>query len=425
MSPWAGLYNVALWAAAPIVGPWYLARGVRAGKYWPVLRQRLGLGASARPAPGAVWLHAVSVGEVKLARTLALAMRRQFQVGIVLSSTTLTGLALARQAHAAGEVDGVVVAPLDFRGAVRRVFEELRPRALVLIEAELWPNWLGEAERRGVNVALVNARVTARSASRYAFFAPLFRPLFRGLTAVGARGTGDRDRLVALGVAADRVAVTGDVKFDAAPPASDRLTARRAFRLPELGLVVVAGSTHPSESEAVLATFRRLRAAARDVTFVVAPRKDLSAAAGDDVVTRSGGGAVASGQILWLDTIGELASAYAAADVAFVGGSLVDAGGQNLVEPAACGIPVVFGPHCENFADVARGLLAAGGGVQVADDQGLERALTSLLGDAAERSRRGAAARALVAGGRGAVARTLALLAPMLAPIGVSRENAP
>ena len=409
------LYTPLLRAVTPVLAPFYLARGWRTGKYLPLLRERLGWDASAPPLPpGSLWIHAVSVGEVLAARTLAGGLRSATPRPLVLSATTAAGVTLARAAAASGEVDGVLASPLDFPGAVARVFARVRPAALVLVEAELWPNWLRAARHLGVPVVLVNARISARSFTRWRRARWLFRPLFAGLAAAGARTDEDAARLEALGVAPSRLRVTGDLKFDVTAPMLGRAEARARFGVPDDAFVFVAGSLHEGEEAAVVAAFRALRMVLPDAVLVLAPRKSFTlpeALAGFAIARRSRGEAAVAGGVLFVDTMGELRDLYAAADLAFVGGSLVPAGGHNLLEPAAASVPVLFGPSTETFAAVAAELVERGGGFRVADAGELSAHSSSLAADESARREAGQRGAEVVAGGRGALARTLALLA--------------
>jgi len=410
---WArGLYNTLLWASVPVVGPVLAVRGLVSRKWLPLLPRRLGL--QGQPAVrSAVWLHAVSVGEVLATRPLLGALRADELGPVVLSSTTATGVTLARAAVERGDAAASIASPLDFLFAVKRAFDDLEPRAIVLVEAELWPNWLAEAARRGVPVALVNARIGERSFRRYRRASALFRPLIESLAAVGARTDADAQRLAALGVDERRLRVTGDLKFDVEPAARDRSAAREELGVPRDAFVVVAGSTHRGdEEEAILAAFAELKRRRTDAVLVLAPRKPGSMIA--DAVRRTERRPVELGGLLLLDTLGELKDAYAAADVAFVGGSLSCSGGHNLLEPAAAGVPVLFGPHTHDHAVPARLLVESGGGRCVDDAAGLAAQLTSLADDLDGRRRAGERARSVVAAGRGAARRTLDLLAPVL-----------
>ncbi len=372
----------------------------RFGVYEPALRQQL----AERPR---VWIHAVSVGEMMMALRLARALReRRPGLGVVFSTTTSTGYALARQRLAGG--DAVVYVPTDFPWFVRRVLRRLRPLALVLMDSELWPNLVRITADAGVPVSLVNGRLSARSCRGYRLVRPVFRRVLSRFSLLGAQTEQDAVRLRALGAPVDRVRVTGSLKFDltpeaAAPEGGLREVLARAG-VDGSGPVIVAGSTWPGEERELAAMYPRLAARVPGLKLVLVPRhaeradeveREL-AALGVRVARRSrlgqGGGAVEPAAVVLVDTTGELMQAYALADVVFVGKSLTEHGGQNPIEPAMLGRATVFGPYMENFPGVADELVAAGGARQVADAAGLEQA----LGDrarAAVAARRGAADR--------------------------------
>ena len=339
---------------------------------WRVgLRERLG--AMPPCAPGGAWLHAASVGEAQAALPL-IAELRQLPRGPhphLLSATTLAG----RETSRANCPDlPVALAPLDHRWCVDAALTRVQPRALVMLETEIWPQWIAAAARKRVPVALVSARVSDRSFPRYRRVSRLLRPTFRRISAVGARSEEDAERFLALGVPASRVSVTGDLKLASTlvphPVAGDvaRLLGDTAY--------LVAGCTHEGEESAALASLEACERVGLAVALVVAPRHlDRSAAvarelegAGRRVVRRSessGAAPLGAGDVLLLDTLGELAGLYRGAVVAFVGGTLAPVGGHNLLEPLGGGCPVVFGPHCQNVREAAAMLSEWGAGQRV------------------------------------------------------------
>jgi 3-deoxy-D-manno-octulosonic-acid transferase len=383
---------------------------------------RFGLGA-ALGTSGSLWLHAASVGEVQAAAALIDALRAALpQRAVVLTCATPAGRARA-EALCGSDVT-VRYAPFDLPGSLARAFQRLRPGLLVILETEVWPNLLAACRRSNVPVVFASARISARSAAAWARWPGLLRPLFaRGVT-VAAQSEVDAERFRRLGVPATAVVVAGNVKFDRAP-APD--SAARGARLREryaLGRPLwVAGSTREGEEALVLAAARTVAQRCPGTVLVLAPRHPprfaevgvAVAAAGLGCIRHSGGAPVSGEpQVVLLDTIGELTDFYAAADVAFVGGSLVPAGGHNLLEPAALGVPVVAGPHQFNAPDIARALQDAGALSIVPDAAALAAAVAALLGDAAARMRQGAAARAAVAANRGALQRIVALVESVL-----------
>ena len=392
------LYLIGLCAFVPRA----LWRMVRSGRYRRGLRQRFGRVPPALEeiGPGVIWIHAVSVGEVHAARGLLGHLRDLLpDVPTVLSTTTDTGQSLAEQAGA----DAHFYCPLDLPWTVRPFLDSLRPRALVLVETEIWPNLLRACERRGIPVALVNGRLSAGSHTRYQRLGKLWRTVTRQLSVVCARTAREAARFRALGVPAERVFTTGNMKADAlvlAAPVSVRQALAEALRLNGNSPLLAAGCTMPGEEEVILEAFATARAAYPTVRLLVAPRhperfEQVAAAigaAGWKCRRRSGGGP-ADAEVLLLDTIGELPAAYGLAVASFVGGSLVPTGGHNLLEPAIYGQPVLFGPHMNNFANLAGEMRAAGGGIEIEGADSLASAWTDLLANDRRRREVGARAR--------------------------------
>jgi 3-deoxy-D-manno-octulosonic-acid transferase len=414
------LYRLALYAAVPLLSCLYLWRGLRQRSYWRNFAGRFGLGAAGRP--GGVWLHAVSVGEVQACAPLITALRaRHPQLPVTLTTFTPTG---AERAHALyGKLADVRYLPFDLPGAVRRFLDRVQPRLALILETELWPNLYGACAHRQVPLVLANARLSQRSLARYLRLGGLFRDTLATVSLVVAQGREDAQRFRALGSAAERTHVAGNIKFDFALPADigargAQLRARYAQGRP----VWIAGSTHAGEEEAVLLAHREILRALPRALLVLAPRHPPRFAQVADALTaaqltfarRSQGDAPGECEVLLLDTLGELLDFYAAADVAFVGGSLVPAGGHNLLEPAALGVPILTGPYNANSVEIAALLAGSGAAEVVHDAAGLARRVTELLPDAPSRARMGAAGSAVVAANRGAVARVLALIEPFL-----------
>ena len=376
-------------------------------------------------------MHAVSVGEVQAAASLVAALRREWPtLPLAVTSATPAGRARARAAFGAG-VDARY-APYDLPWCARAALRRLRPALLVIMETELWPNLLNECERAGVRVLIVSARLSARSCSRWSRFSALLQPALRRCVTIAAQSMADGERFVSLGVPASSVQVCGNIKFDRAPGALVRATgatlrARYAAERP----LWVAGSTHAGEEQAALAAHATVRASFPEALLVLAPRHrprfdEVARMLTDSglrwlrhsaaVADPAGGGAAAARiEVLLLDTIGELENFYAAADVAFVGGSLVPVGGHNLLEPAALGVATLSGPAQGNAPDVAR-LLCENGGLRLVSDAGeLGAAVRTLLADQSARRRMGAAAQATVAANRGALDQALAMIRDCLA----------
>ena len=417
------LYLLAVYLSAPIISVVFLWRGIRHRSYRENLRERWGFGR--RVAPGGVWLHAVSVGEVQACAPLVGALRRSHpQLPLTVTTFTPTGAARARALF--GDVAEVRYVPFDLPGAVRRFFRRVEPRLAVIFETELWPNLYRECRRRRVPLVLASARISERSLGRYRRLGALFTDAVSSAAIVAAQGAGDAARFKALGAAPESTHVTGNLKFDFELPAGLAERGRRLRRVYAARRALwVAGSTHEGEEAAVLEAQRLVRSQHAQALVVIAPRHParfdavaaLLASAGVAWVRRSDGedaAGAADAEVLLLDSLGELLEFYAAADVAFVGGSLVPVGGHNLLEPAALGVPVLTGPNNFNGAEVARLLMARGAASIVANAAELGASVSALLGDAAERERIGTLGRDCVEASRGALARLLELIEPLL-----------
>ncbi len=378
-----------------------------------------------------VWVHGVSVGEVKAAARLVAEIEARVEgVDVVVTSTTDTGIRVARERYPGRRVEFY---PPDLSWIVSDALDRLRPDLILLVESEFWPNFLGAAAARGIPVALVNGRISAKSAARYAWTGRVMRPLLASFTRVCAQLPAYAERFAALGVPADRVVVTGNLKLDNVPIVEDRERSDAWAGLlghDRSAPLLVAGSTHASEEAAVASVVKRIRAAGIPLRVVVAPRHpgraDAAEAdlkrAGLEVVRRSRLGAGAppppKEAAVLLDTVGELETVYALADVVFVGGSLLRHGGQNMMEPASLGKPVVVGPHTFNFRGEVDLLLAAGGLAEVADAEGLFATLTRWLEHPEEACAVGERGRQAILASKGATARTVDVLAPLLERVG-------
>jgi 3-deoxy-D-manno-octulosonic-acid transferase len=414
------LYTLLVRLAVPFATLLVLWRGLRRRDYWRGGSARFGLGAAAA-APGGIWVHAVSVGEVQAAAVLIEALRaREPQVCITLTCATPTGRARAR-AVLAPEVD-VRFGPYDLPGAVRRTLARLRPALLIVIETELWPNLLHECTRQRVPILLASARVSVRTERWYRRLPGLLRPALASNVWAAAQTEPDAARLCSLGVPAERARVVGNIKFDRQlPPHLAERGARLRARYAGYRPLWVAGSTHPIEERLVLDAHQLLRAQSVDAVLVLAPRHrerfDAVAALLAErrwaYVRRSAADANGNAAVLLLDSLGELLDFYAAADAAFVGGSLVAVGGHNLLEPAALGLPVLSGPHQFNAPDIARLLTAEGGLTIVHSAAELAQSLIELFADETVRRRQGTAARAVVEANRGAIEHVLAFVSEL------------
>ena len=425
------LYSFATLLVLLALSPYFVYQALRHNKYIGSLKQRLGyLPVSLNlDAEESIWVHAVSVGEVLAARLLISELRRQYpDLRIFLSTTTRTGQELARRQVA--DVDGVFYFPFDWAFTVRRTLDVVTPRLFIMIETEIWPNLLRECRRRGVRTLLVNGRISYRSFPRYQLVRPMFRRVLGDIDRFCAQDEEMSRRLVQLGADRERITVTGSLKFDAleSTPAVPRGRQRvlRFFRISPHRQVLVAGSTLKGEEDAVIRAFNHLRSRGGNPLLVLAPRRPERFADVERLCRQEGLAttrrtdlpidAEPREDVVVLDTIGELAELYQIATVVFIGGSLVSAGGHNILEPAFYGKPIVFGAHMENFAEIADTFLANDAAVQVTSAQELDAAIIALMGDSVRRARLGAAARALIDANRGAKEKTMAVVTALLPP---------
>ncbi len=418
-------YSLALAIALVLSAPWFLWKGRRTGKYASSFRARMGNLPSPLDAAGrsSIWLHAVSVGEVLAARPLLRPLGEAFPaLALLVSTTTLTGNAVAHRSL--GGAAGVFFAPFDLPHAVRRAFDAAKPRLLILIETEIWPNLIHEAHLRGVRVAIVNGRLSESSFRGYRRVGRLAERVLGEIDLFLMQSDDDARRILALGAPPDRVRTFGNLKFDADTPTASPDMAR-LFESASDRPLWVAGSTMPGEEEMVLAALRRLRTNGHRVSLVLAPRHPERFAHVPAMVENAGFACVRRSQlspgswdddaVVVLDTLGELPQVYTLATVVFVGGSLVPTGGHNVLEPAAAGKAVVVGPHMHNFSEIARQFRREEAIVEVPSADELAATVAALLRDVERRDAIGARARQLVERNRGAVALTTQALAGLLA----------
>lgn len=394
------------------------------GKYRRGIGDRFGSMAPWEGPAAPLWLHAVSVGEVMAAAPLArLLVSRHPTVPLLASTTTETGRAVAEQRIPAVRF---VFFPFDFGWTVRRAVSRVRPRLVLLTETELWPNFLAACAARDVPVVVINGRISPRSFPRYRLIRRWFGRVLQEVRLFCMQSDADAERVLALGAPAERVTVTGNLKYDlpALEQAVDAAAIRAGLALPPGCRLVVAGSTHRGEEDPVVEAYRAAAATRRDLCLLLAPRHPERLEEVERVVARAGlpcvrrsrlpGEAPPAGGAIVLDTMGELARLYAAASVVFVGGSLIPHGGQNILEPAAYARPVLHGPHMGNFAEMRDLFRTAGAAVEVADGPSLAQALGKLLDDPAAAERMGRAGRDIVAAQRGATQRTADLVGALL-----------
>jgi 3-deoxy-D-manno-octulosonic-acid transferase len=413
------LYNLLLGVAAPL----FLLKG--GAKHLKTLRERMGQLPDTLASEGpSIWIHAVSVGEVLAARTLIEPLKKRFAGRrVFLSTTTLTGNAIARKS--AVHADGLFYAPFDWPGPVRTALERLRPELLVLLETELWPNLIRQARRSGTRVALVNGRISPRSFARYRRIRWFMRRVLADVDLFLMQEPAHVTRIVAMGAQPERVRALGSLKYDSVegPRASGELARIFGSGGEGAGPIWVAGSTVEGEEELVLRALEIVRRRVPDTRLVLAPRHperfdsvaELIAATGLVGARRSRLGAETwSGDVLLLDSLGELAHVYPLATAVFVGGSLAPRGGHNILEPAASGRAIVVGPHMENFQQIAEDFREAKGLVQIDAPGELAPAITRLLTDESHRREVGGRAREVIDRNRGALDRTLAALADLV-----------
>jgi 3-deoxy-D-manno-octulosonic-acid transferase len=434
------LYSLLTAAGMLLLSPYFLLRGLLHGKYlsniperlgWKFAPELLGVGSPGASAKS-IWVHAVSVGEVLAALPLAQQLKARFpQHRLVVSTTTVTGQKIARQRMLFA--DTVFYFPLDWRGPVQRALAAARPAAVIVMETEIWPNFLRECRRAQVPVIFVNGRLSERS------FGGFTRALFWSAGALGGflkrvladatlflmQSEEDAKRLIALGAPPDRVSVTGNLKYDLAEAGESPLSAwlARQFARTDRRPVVIAGSVLANEESAVLRAYAQVEREFPRAVLILAPRKPeqfdnaatIVASAGRKLLRRrdlalNGDESAAlaePGNVLLLDSLGELAGLYRLADAVFVGGSLVPGGGHNILEPAAFSKVPVYGPSMENFREMSGKFLAAGAAIQVRTPEELGAAWAGLLRDPERAARMGAGARQLVERNRGATVRVL------------------
>ncbi|MDP3419430.1 MAG: lipid IV(A) 3-deoxy-D-manno-octulosonic acid transferase [Thiobacillus sp.] len=412
------LYRLALLLAAPLIPLRLLWRGRRERGYWRHWDERLALGPA--PVTGPLWIHAVSVGEMRAAQPLIAELRSAHPgAPVLLTCMTPTGRATAESLY--GDFARIVYLPYDYAWLVRRFLRRLRPRVGVMMETELWPNLIRAAAQAGVPLVLANARLSARSARGYARLPALTRASLQRIDSIAAQAEADAARLLELGAAS--VHVTGNLKFDIAPPAGQ--LERGAAWKAAWGTrpVLLAASTREGEEVRLLRAFVETAPAA--TLLVLVPRHPqrfdavagLIEAAGLPYQRRSLADGTALNpdtRVLLGDSLGELFAYYAACDVAFVGGSLMPLGGQNLIEAASVGRPVLVGPYTYNFDDATRWAIEAGAALRVTDAADLLDKAQTLLGDAPARARMGEAGLAFAARPRGAAARVAGLVSALL-----------
>ena len=417
-------YSLLLVCVFVLLLPWWIFQVLRSSKYRTGLQERLGIVPQRlkdAAKPGAIWIHAVSVGEVMAVTALVKKLQQTCpERKVFVSTTTVTGQFLARGRF--GE-NAAFFLPMDFGFAIRPYLHLLQPRLLVLAETEFWPNLLHLARSGGAGVAVVNARVSDRSFPRYRRFRWFFRRVLAGIDLFLTQTEEDARRLIEIGAEGSRVQVSGNLKFDVAAADSASIVEELRRAIPRESLVLVCGSTAEGEEEALVKAFQEIVERHPAAIMLIAPRHperfdrvyDMIEAEGVPCLRRSAWtpSRPLPGKLLLLDSVGELASIYALADLAFVGGSLVPLGGHNILEPARHGVPIITGPYTFNFREIIR-IFVHGEALRVVTPQNLSHELLSLMADRAQRESLGRRARALFEEHAGATQKTLQALLPFL-----------
>jgi len=408
------LYNAALFPLRLAVAAWggvHILANRRAEEWRERLARRV-------PAvkPGGIWIHGSSVGEARIVGEIARGLRAaRPAVPLSVSALTATGRG---QLPGPPLSDAAFFLPLDFSGLPSRILRAVRPRLLVIVETELWPNLLRETQGAGIPVVTVNGRLSAERMDSYRRLARLYRPLLSRLSTVGVRSEADAQRFRELGVPSAAIRITGNVKYDLPTPEIDPDGLRRRLGLPPERPVFVAGSTAKGEDALVLEAFEIARERQPDLLLVLAPRHPERSPEVAQIV-RSGGYRVEllssrsrsePGDVLLVDTIGHLKELYSLAAAAFVGGSLVPHGGHNVLEPAAVGVPVLYGPHTDSVNEPADALEQSGGAVRVRSARELGESVRSIVADAGRAARLVERAREVLATNRGAIDRSLRIV---------------
>lgn len=429
-------YELLFAAAVVLFTPHALLKMIRTPAYRSGIGQRFSLqtkappkGDDARP----LWIQAVSVGEVKSVTPLVRKLNTRSGLPIHLTTTTETGYRLANEIHGTGNT--ISYFPLDFASVARRALMSVRPRAIVLFETEIWPNFIRAANSLGIPLAIINGRISEKSLRFYRLFPQIFGNAFSRIDFAGMQSERDAERALALGANPDVVKVYGNMKFDATPtpPTHNEIEGlRRQLGLEKDVALVVAGSTHEGEETAIINAYRKIHTKMPHARLLVAPRHPERFSGVENMIRNAGfkvwkrsesgdGSGPDAGTVILLDTIGELARVYALASVSFVGGSLAKIGGHNIIEPASMGKPVLFGPHMHHFEDIKETFLAEDAAIRVNDETDLASVISDMFENPSKARALGKAAKRVVEANRGATDRYLDALEKYL---GAPTENA-
>jgi 3-deoxy-D-manno-octulosonic-acid transferase len=425
------LYDILLHILLIVLSPYFILKMITVRKYAPGLTERFGFidarKLKALDGGPVLWAHAVSVGETKAVLPLLKSLKRQRpEVRILFSTVTKTGQHIAEK-EGLGVIDSLIYFPLDISWVVARVIRRIDPKAFIVVEKEVWPNFFNRLKRVNVPIMAINGTLSEKSFKRYLLFKSFFSSVFAMIDLYAAQTKADRTRAIRAGVRETRAVVTGNIKFDLEPPEIDSAAfnaLRSAIGVGGGDKIIVAGSTHPGEEAILLDAYKALGAENRAIKLIIAPRHPERFNAVETIIKESGfsytrrsaykdmagaeHGAAINPSVVLLDTLGELMTVYSLSDIAIVGGSLVDGiGGHNLMEPAYFGKPVLYGKHLSTYLHMADMLEAAGGGVRVSSVTDLTARLKELLANDLLRAKTGASARQVVEENRGAIERTL------------------
>jgi 3-deoxy-D-manno-octulosonic-acid transferase len=426
------LYNLVLILLAIMVVPYYIVRSFKYRTYREGMRERFGNYSpellSELKESTFIWVHAVSVGETRAAIPLLKALREQYpDYRILVSNVTETG---HRISASSPWVDHTIFFPFDFSWTIKKVFSQLKPAMVIIVETELWPNFIQQASAAEIPLVLVNGRLSDRSYPRYRRFKFFLKPLLERFSVLCMQSQTDSARVVSLGAARRKVENTGNLKYDYElnQPADEELLSRKnKYRLSNKVQIFVAGSTHEGEESQVIEVYQRLLDECnKNLCLILIPRhpercRDVQTQLEEQGIKcrlrsqlLAGDTELPSGGVLLIDTLGEVIDCYSIADLVFVGGSLVNVGGHNLLEAALVSKPVLFGPHVQNFKEISAKLIRAGGGIRVADKTDLFRQCQLLLNDLPRARVMGQAGQALILENSGAAQRTMGQLQRIL-----------